>query len=121
MRKPKPSLNKQLLLAERAHAMRHAPSWPEQVLYRHLSAGKLGVTFRRQVPIAGRYIVDFLAPSVRLVVEVDGAGHAERRAADARRDRVLRRLGYRVLRLPAQLVLRQPEVAVDRVREVVVV
>jgi hypothetical protein len=30
------------------------------------------------VPLAGRYIVDFCAPAVRLVVEVDGAYHRER-------------------------------------------
>jgi very-short-patch-repair endonuclease len=61
---------------------------------------------------ASRFIVDFAAPAERLVVEVDGAYHARRRAADARRDRVLRRLGYRVLRLEAQLVLERPEEAV---------
>jgi len=53
--------------------------------------------FRRQVPI-DRYIVDYLAPAVKLVVEVDGGIHA------ARRDRTLERLGYRVLRIDAELV-----------------
>lgn len=37
--------------------------------------------------------------------------------ADARRDRVLRRLGYRVLRLEAKLVMRQPLLAVALIRE----
>jgi very-short-patch-repair endonuclease len=37
--------------------------------------------------------------------------------ADARRDRVLQRFGYRVLRLPAVLVMRQPLVAAARVRK----
>jgi very-short-patch-repair endonuclease len=41
---------------------------------------------------------------VRLIVEVDGGYHAGRAAPDARRDRELRRLGYRILRLPAELV-----------------
>lgn len=40
---------------------------------------------------------------------------ARRTAADARRDRALARLGFRVLRLPAALVLSQPEEAVARV------
>ena len=48
--------------------------------------------------------MDFVAPSVRLVVDVDGAYHARRVTADARRDRTLKRLGYRVLRLGADLV-----------------
>jgi very-short-patch-repair endonuclease len=38
------------------------------------------------------------------VVEIDGPCHSRRVVADARRDRVLQRLGYRVLRLPAELV-----------------
>jgi very-short-patch-repair endonuclease len=52
-----------------------------------------------------------------LVVEVDGRHHEQRRASDARRDRKLARLGYRVLRLEAQLVLRQLPVALALVRE----
>jgi len=43
----------------------------------------------------------FYAPSVRLVVEVDGGYHARRASADARRDRKLERAGHRVLRIEA--------------------
>ncbi len=95
--------------------MRFALTPSEAALWAQLSARKLGVQFRRQVPI-GRYIADFCAPSARLIVEVDGGYHARRTAADARRDRALARLGFRVLRLPAALVLSQPEEAVARVR-----
>ncbi|HEY6722925.1 MAG TPA: DUF559 domain-containing protein [Polyangiaceae bacterium] len=45
-----------------------------------------------------------------------GGSHRGRVKADARRDRVLARLGYRVLRLPAQLVLTQPREAAALVR-----
>jgi Protein of unknown function (DUF559) len=80
--------------------MRVAPTPSEQRLWALLRAGQLGVWFRRQVPL-GRFIADFAAVSARVVVEVDGGYHARRRAADARRDRALARLGYRVLRLEA--------------------
>jgi very-short-patch-repair endonuclease len=56
------------------------------------------------------------APAVRLVIEVDGEYHSRRGTADARRDRVLRRLGYQVLRLEAELVLRHPEQASALIR-----
>ena len=102
------------LLAVRAHAMRHEPTPSELALWRGLSGKKLGVAFRRQVPIH-RFIVDFLAPEVRLAVEVDGSSHARKRSADARRDEKLRRLGYRVLRLDAKLVLRDLPAAVRRI------
>jgi very-short-patch-repair endonuclease len=93
----------QALLAERAQFMRHNPTDTERALWFQLSGKKLGVAFKRQV-VVDRFVVDYLAPSVRLVVEIDGLYHSQRVAADARRDRVLERLGYRVLRLPAELV-----------------
>lgn len=96
--------------------MRHAPTRPEAALFEALSGRKLGVLFRRQVRIL-RFIADFAAPAVRLVVEVDGPHHAVRRAADARRDRALERSGWRILRLPAELVERELPVAVQHVRE----
>jgi very-short-patch-repair endonuclease len=110
-------LNRQILLAQRAHEMRHQPTRSESALWGALSRKQLGVAFRRQVVIGNRYIADFLAPSVKLVIEVDGSCHACRVVADARRDRVLLRLGYRVLHLDAELVVRQLPLAVAAVRK----
>lgn len=76
--------------------MRRNPTSSEYVLWQAIRGGRWGVAFRRQVAI-GRYIVDFLAPRERLVVEVDGGYHAERAAADRRRQRWLERQGYRVV------------------------
>jgi len=78
-------LKRQQFLAAHAHRMRGAPSEPERVLWQALRASQLGVRFRRQV-VWGQFILDFFAPSARLVVEVDGAQHALRRNADKRRD-----------------------------------
>lgn len=116
MRQPKPNSKRQALLTERAHTMRHSPTPSEATLWQLLSGRKLGVAFRRQVPLAGRYIADFFAPSARLVVEVDGPSHLARVRSDARRDRVLAKLGYRVLRLDAELVLCRPATAIARIR-----
>ena len=117
MRPPKHNPKTQALLQLRAHAMRHAPTESEAALFRLLSGKKLGVAFKRQVPLGGRYIGDLVAPTAKLVVEVDGGVHLGRQQADARRDRCLRRLGYRVLRLEARLVLEQPLLALARIRE----
>jgi very-short-patch-repair endonuclease len=94
-----------------AHELRAAPTWSEQLLWARLAGKRLGVGFRRQMVI-GKSIVDFAAPSKRLVVEVDGGYHATRRRADARRDRELARLAWRVLRLPVALVEKDIEEAV---------
>ena len=109
-------LNRQIVLAQRAHEMRHQLTESESALWVAISRNQLGVAFRRQVPIGNRYIADFLAPAAKLVVEVDGGYHSRRFSADARRTRVLERLGYRVLRLDANIVSRQLPLAVAAVR-----
>jgi hypothetical protein len=58
-----------VLLHERARVMRAQPTLSEARLWAQLLGRKLGVAFRRQV-VLGEYIVDFLAPTCRLVVEV---------------------------------------------------
>ena len=105
----------QLTLEGRAAAFRGNLTTSESLLWLHIRSNQLGVSFRRQVPIS-RYIADFLAPSVKLIVEVDGAYHARRVAADARRDRHLTRIGFHVLHLNAELVLRDLPQAVALVR-----
>jgi very-short-patch-repair endonuclease len=109
------SLRRSLLLAERASQMRACPTRSELVLWESIRARRLGSAFRRQVCV-GRYIVDFLAPKERVVVEVDGGYHQRRLRADARRDEALRRGGYRVLRLEERLVMEQLPVALERIR-----
>ena len=74
------------------------------------------VAFKRQVVICDRFIVDLVATSILLVVEVDGPVHERRRAADARRDRVLERAGYAVLRFAAEEVVHELPSVVERVR-----
>ena len=102
-----------------ARQMRSWLTRSEERLWAEINAGKLGVCFRRQVPL-GKFIADFVAPSVHLVIEVDGDYHARRRVADARRDRALARMGYRVLRLSDSLVEQNVDEAVARIRAALV-
>lgn len=114
-----PRAHRARTLDQRAHAMRQAPTASEARLFDALRGGRLGVAFRRQVPLAGRSIADLFAPALRLVVEVDGAYHSARRAADARRDRALVRAGYGVLHIDARLIMNHLDEAVARVREAI--
>ena len=111
-----PRLKSSPVIELRARQMRSALEPCEALLWSAIRGGRLGVYFRRQVPL-GRFIVDFLAPAARLIVEVDGGVHALQRAADARRDRKLARMGYRVLRLDADLVRTELAQAVARIRD----
>ena len=108
--------SRQRLIQSRAHALRSNQTFSEAKLWQSLRAGKLGARFRRQVPVLDRYILDFLAPRLRLAVEVDGKYHASRQRADARRDEQLRRAGYRVLRREAALGERNLTAALARIR-----
>lgn len=117
MRNRHNALARSSVLTQRAALMRSHLNPAEARLWAAINGGKLGVTFRRQVVVAGRYVADFFASGVRLVVEVDGGYHARRVRADARRDEKLRRAGLTVLRLPAELVLGNLPEAVRRVRE----
>ena len=98
------------LLEERARHMRFHPTPPEQAFWRLAAGSRLGVAFRRQV-VFGRFVVDFVAPKAKLIVEIDGAQHLRTADAsrDARRDRVLAVMGYRVLRIGAEMIRTDPE------------
>jgi very-short-patch-repair endonuclease len=76
-----------------------------------------GAKFRRQAGI-GNFIVDFVCYERRLIVEIDGPSHedAEQQARDRERDLWLGEQGFRILRLPNELVIASTELAVARIR-----
>ncbi len=108
------SLQRSLRLRGHAAAMREPRNLAEGLLWQRLRGGQLGVWFRRQVVLLGSCIVDFYCPSARLAVEVDGGYHREpaRRRADERRDRRFAKAGMRVVRVAADVVVSEPNVAI---------
>ena len=95
-------------LIPRARLLRADATPAESELWGMLRGGKLGARFRRQQPV-GPFIVDFYCAAVGLVVELDGAGHAERTVYDGSRTAWLEDRGLTVLRFANAEVLRQPE------------
>ena len=86
------------ILKQRARQMRNAPTDAERILWYGLRKRRLdGYPFLRQRVIDGM-IVDFVCRKTKLVIEVDGGQHDERKQADAARTQRLNRAGYRVLR-----------------------
>jgi very-short-patch-repair endonuclease len=84
----------------RARQLRRAMTNAERKLWWHLRRlPHQNAHFRRQATI-GQYYADFACHHHRLVIEVDGGGHADDQqiAADARRTEFLNARGYRVLR-----------------------
>src|SRR5262249_13088425 len=75
---------------------RNATIAEQRLSYRLRSRSLYGLKFVRQEPI-GSYIVDFVCREQRLIIEVDGAQHADSER-DLVRDQWLRDHKYRILR-----------------------
>ena len=82
-----------------ARKLRATMTYPERLLWEALRRRQVsGIRFLRQQPI-DRYIVDFYAQHVGLVVEVDGRSHdSEQFEADMERQQRLESFGLTVLR-----------------------
>lgn len=83
----------------------------ERKLWSHLRGKQLdGIQFYRQ-KIIGNYIVDFYAPKMNLVIEVDGEQHleVENLEKDRMRDEFLWKQGLTVLRFSNFQVLQEME------------
>ncbi len=87
-------------LKELARQLRRSMTFSERKLWHHLQRNQLlGVDFHRQSPL-DKYIIDFYAPDLCLVIEIDGLTHdvPERNQKDVERQRRLEELGIQVLR-----------------------
>ena len=99
-----------------AREHRKHPTGSERIFWRAVCQKQLGVRARRQHPLHP-YIADFFVPSHRLVIELDGAIHGERRELDLARDAYLASTyDVRVLRIDAELVERELHAALAIVR-----
>ena len=83
-------------LTSRSRRLRRNATDAERKLWSVLrSRQHNGFKFRKQVEIDG-FIVDFLCPKKRLIIEVDGGQHTPER--DARRTAYLESQGFRLIR-----------------------
>jgi len=108
-------------LKERARSMRKNMTEAEVKLWVHLQKKQIaGIQFFRQRPI-GNYIVDFYAPDVKLVIEVDGGQHYENEGLeyDEIRDAYLKGHGLNVLRFSNLDVLQNINGVIERITEVI--
>ena len=103
---------------QRARELRRDMTPAEKILWQELRANKLGVHFRRQQVIAG-FIVDFYCHKATLVIEVDGDIHDLQQEEDARREKVLREMGLRIVRFRNKEVMKNLSAVVGKIREVI--
>jgi very-short-patch-repair endonuclease len=100
-----------------ARSLRHDATDSEALLWEALRRKSLdGRKFRRQHPI-GHYIADFFCAEERLIVEVDGPIHKQRRGDDRERDRFFKAKRFKVLRVPSNEVERDLTAVLERIRK----
>jgi len=102
-------------LMEPARQLRKNQTLAEQRLWGKIRRKQiLDVQFYRQRPLM-QYIVDFYAPTVKLVIEADGGQHVEieHRIKDQERDQQLIELGLNVLRFDNLKILYQMPYVLD--------
>ena len=89
-----------------ARENRNNPTLAELLLWKHIRNKLLGTRFLRQ-HIIGDYIVDFVSLSDGLVIEVDGAYHAEHEQMemDEARTYALEQMGFKVIRFTNEEIL----------------
>ena len=87
----------------------------EIVLWEYLRNKKLGVKFRRQ-HIIDFYIPDFVALSIKLIIEVDGKIHLSKKKEDAKRTRLLGIMGYKVIRFTNEEVENNIDMVLSKIK-----
>jgi len=105
------------LLLDKAKEMRCNPSLAESIIWQHLRNSKAGYRIRRQ-HIIDKYIADFVCLEKSTIIEIDGHIHDLTKEEDALRTQRLNELGFKVIRYKNEEVIAQPEVVVNKIKDV---
>jgi very-short-patch-repair endonuclease len=105
---------------KRAREQRKQMSLAEVLLWIPLKQRPGGFKFRHLHPF-GEFVADFYCDKGKLVIEVDGISHdmGDQPQFDAARDAWFESHGIVTLRIPAQVVLKEMDVAIDTIVETV--
>lgn len=98
-------------LIDLARKNRQNLSLPEKLLWKRFkdSANK-ELQIKRQVPVLGKYILDFFYEDLQLAIEVDGSDTYTMKAEeDQIRQQEIEATGIAFLRISARYVLREPD------------
>jgi very-short-patch-repair endonuclease len=87
-----------LEIFKNATALRHKLTDAENCLWNELRIHQMKGAYLRCQHAIGHYIVDFCAPSKKLIIELDGGQHLEQEDYDRISTTCLQNRGYRVVR-----------------------
>ena len=106
-------------LVERARELRKSQTPAEQILWELVRDRRfLNLKFRRQHQI-GDYIADFYCHEKQLVIELDGSVHrlSDVEKKDIKRDKYLKSLGFKILRIQNQTILDNPDKVLEMIHK----
>lgn len=88
----------------------------ERELWKYLRGNRYKIKFRRQ-HIIGSFIADFVCLQAKLIIEVDGAYHAElqQQLEDFNRTRDLNNFGYTIVRFTNEQVEANPSAVAESI------
>ncbi len=98
--------------------LRKHPTKAEEILWERLRNNQIeGVRFRRQHPF-DRYVPDFYANSVKLVIELDGSIHDEKsvKLTDEEREAILISYSLNILRFSNDEICNSEDEVVQKIR-----
>ena len=97
--------------------LRKSQTEAEEIIWEKLKSKKLnGLKFRRQVPY-DTFVLDFLCPSKKVILEIDGKIHLKTKIRDQERDEYFMEKGYKILRIKNEEVLNNVAAVLKRIRK----
>lgn len=98
-----------------AKTLRKSSTLAEIKLWSFLRKKQLrGYKFRRQTPL-GNYVVDFICFEAKIIIELDGRDHLDKRRSDLYRTRCLESMGFSILRFWNYEVFTQTKTVIDEI------
>jgi len=97
--------------------LRKSQTEAEEIIWEKLKSKKLnGLKFRRQIPY-DTFVLDFLCPSKKVILEIDGKIHLKTKIRDQERDEYFMEKGYKILRIKNEEVLNNVAAVLKRIRK----
>ena len=101
-----------------ARNLRRKQTDAELKLWQAVRGGQIkNLKFRRQHSI-GPFIVDFICPEKKLIIELDGGQHIERFLQDRKRTLFFERQGFQVLRFWNHQIFNEFESVLDKIYQI---
>jgi len=92
----------------------------ESILWNYIKGKQLGASFRRQ-HIIGPFIADFSAPSIKLIIEVDGGYHQlpGQQISDEERSNYLQSKGLTILRFTNDQIIADTDNVITQIQKAI--